>query len=98
MPRKPLPPPLDALVTAWLTSARVTEYLLENLDDEHRDLNADNLSRRQLFGRHPLGYPITGTLANVERFTERDLGAHLQRYYRASNMVVAVCSPLPPAG
>jgi predicted Zn-dependent peptidase len=73
----------------------VREEILENLDDDHRDVNADNLSRLQVFGRHPLGYPITGTLENVERFTARDLRAHLGRYYRASNMVVAVCSPLP---
>lgn len=34
MPKKALPPPLDALVTAWSTSARVTDYMLENLDAE----------------------------------------------------------------
>jgi uncharacterized damage-inducible protein DinB len=32
MPRKAPVPPLEGLVTAWKTSARVTEYLLENLD------------------------------------------------------------------
>jgi uncharacterized damage-inducible protein DinB len=31
VPKKALPPPLDALVAAWRTSARVTEYMLENL-------------------------------------------------------------------
>lgn len=72
----------------------VREEILENLDDEHREVNADNLARRQVFGRHPLGYPITGTLENVERFTVRDLRRHLDRYYRAGNMVVSVCSPL----
>jgi predicted Zn-dependent peptidase len=73
----------------------VREEILEDLDDDHRDINADNLARRQVFGAHPLGYPITGTLANVERFTERDLRRHLDRYYRGGNMVVSVCSPLP---
>lgn len=32
MPKKPPIPPLEGLVTAWKTSARVTEYLLEKLD------------------------------------------------------------------
>jgi predicted Zn-dependent peptidase len=73
----------------------VREEILENLDDDHREMNADNLSRLQVFGRHPLGYPITGTLANVERFDEDDLRQHLARYYRAGNMVVSVCSALP---
>src|SRR5438046_5584129 len=50
----------------------VREEILENLDDDHREVDADNLSRRQVFGSHPLGYPITGTLSNVDRFTERD--------------------------
>ncbi len=73
----------------------VREEILESLDDELCEVNADNLSRAQVFGKHPLGYPIAGTLANVERFTERHLRAHLDRYYRAGNMVVTVCSPLP---
>ena len=73
----------------------VREEILESLDDDLCEVNADNLSRSQVFGTHPLGFPIAGTLQNVERFTERDLRAHLDRYYRAGNMVVAVCSPLP---
>jgi uncharacterized damage-inducible protein DinB len=32
MPKKPPIPPLEGLVTAWKTSARVTEYMLEKLD------------------------------------------------------------------
>ncbi len=73
----------------------VREEILETLDDDLLEANADNLSRLQVFGEHPLGYPITGTLANIERFTVRDLRSHLARYYRAGNMVVSVCSPLP---
>jgi predicted Zn-dependent peptidase len=73
----------------------VREEILETLDDDLCEANADNLSRMQVFGNHPLGYPITGTLANIERFRERDLRVHLARYYRGGNMVVSVCSPLP---
>jgi uncharacterized damage-inducible protein DinB len=32
MPKKPPIPPLEGLITAWKTSARVTEYMLEKLD------------------------------------------------------------------
>lgn len=73
----------------------VREEILEDLDDDHRDVNADNRVRRMVFGAHPLGYPITGTLENVERFTQVDLRRHMDRHYRAGSMVVSVCSPLP---
>jgi predicted Zn-dependent peptidase len=76
--------------------AIVKEEILENLDDDGRMLNPDTLSRRQVFGRHPLGLPITGTIENVERFTERDLRAHHRRFYVGGNVVVAVCSPHKP--
>jgi predicted Zn-dependent peptidase len=73
--------------------AIVREEILENVDDDGRLLDPDILSRRQVFGKHPLGLPITGTIANVERFTERHLRAHHEHYYVGSNVVVAVCSP-----
>ena len=72
----------------------VREEILEDLDEDGEDVNADNLVRAQLFGAHPLGYPITGTVKNVERFTVRDLRRHLAAHFTAGNMVVAVAGPL----
>jgi predicted Zn-dependent peptidase len=76
--------------------AIVREEILENLDDNLRLLDPDSLSRQQVFSPHPLGLPITGTLANLDRFTERHLRAHHQHYYVGNNVVVAVCSPHKP--
>ncbi|MFO0562631.1 MAG: pitrilysin family protein [Polyangiales bacterium] len=76
--------------------AIVREEILENLDDNLRLLDPDSLSRQQLFSSHPLGLPITGTIANVDRFTERHLRAHHEHYYVGGNVVVAVCSPHKP--
>lgn len=75
----------------------VREEVLEDLDEKLRLANPDLLFRRMVFGKHPLGQPLTGTLRNLERFTLAHLRQHLARHYRAGNMVVAVCSPLPHA-
>jgi predicted Zn-dependent peptidase len=72
----------------------VREEILEDLDETGRILQVDTLARNYLFAPHPLGMPITGTIANVNAFTERDLRRHHQRYYNASNSCVTVCSPL----
>jgi predicted Zn-dependent peptidase len=73
--------------------AIVREEILEHVDDDGRLLDPDSLCRRQVFGPHPLGLPITGTIENVERFTARDLRAHHEHFYVGGNVVVAVCSP-----
>jgi len=73
----------------------VREEILGSLDGDHCEINPDNLSRSQVFGRHPLGFPIAGTLENIDGFTVYDLRRHLREYYRAGNIVVAVCSRLP---
>lgn len=72
----------------------VREEILEDLDEDGRDVNADNLVRAQVFRAHALGYPITGTAANVERFSVRDLQRHLALHFSAGNMVIAVAGPL----
>jgi len=73
----------------------VREEILEDLDEDGHDVNADNLVRAQVFRGHPLGYPITGSAANVERFGERELRAHLRAHFGARNVVVSVAGPLP---
>src|SRR5580704_3958445 len=39
----------------------VVEEILEDLDDEGRQVDADNLSRALIYKDHPLGFTITGT-------------------------------------
>jgi predicted Zn-dependent peptidase len=72
----------------------ILEEILDEVDEEGRDIDVDNLSKRALFGLHPLGYKIAGTKETVAALTEADLRAHHQRCYGARNMVLAVAGPL----
>lgn len=73
----------------------VREEILEDLDDDGRDINADNLVRALAFRAHPLGLPIIGSAANVDRFEVSTLREHIQRFFAARNVVVTVAGPLP---
>lgn len=66
----------------------VKEEILADLDADGREVDAENLSRMLVFGQHPLGFKITGEVANVEAFTLDDLKKHMATYYGASNMAV----------
>jgi predicted Zn-dependent peptidase len=68
----------------------VREEILEDLDEDGRQVDPDNVVRTLCFGDHPLGFPITGPLAHLERFDEPALRAHLARHYVARNMVLSV--------
>jgi predicted Zn-dependent peptidase len=67
----------------------VLEEILEDLDDEGREVDADNLSRALIYGDHPLGFTITGSEAHVRAFDERMLRAHHAKHYTSDNVVVA---------
>jgi predicted Zn-dependent peptidase len=75
----------------------IVEEILEDLDDRGRNVNLDDQSRRLAWDSHPLGYPITGPLRNVRRFSLGDVRGHFRRFYGAANMVLAVAGPLSPA-
>ncbi|MBK8217633.1 MAG: insulinase family protein [Myxococcales bacterium] len=68
----------------------VAEEILEDLDDEGRQVDADNLCRELLFPNHPLGYTITGDEPRVRSFDERMLRAHHTRHYTAENCVLVL--------
>jgi predicted Zn-dependent peptidase len=68
----------------------VLEELLEDVDEEGRLVNIDDLARQAVWPDHPLGWRITGPVENVERFTRRDVRRHFGRYYGARNMVLCV--------
>lgn len=72
------------------------EEILEGLDEDGQRVDVDDLSRDLLFAPHPLGYNITGELANVEAFTIEDLRAHMHRYYKARNMVLTLAGDVDP--
>ncbi len=71
----------------------VREEILEDLDEDGRDVNADNVLRAEVFRGHPLSYPITGSVKNVDRFSDRHLREHMAAHYVARNMSVAVVGP-----
>jgi predicted Zn-dependent peptidase len=71
----------------------VIEEILEDLDDRGRNVNVDDQSRRLAWGKHPLGFPITGPMRNVRHFSLADVRSHFRRFYGAANMVLAVAGP-----
>lgn len=72
----------------------VCEEILEDLDDEGRQVDADNLSRELIYPDHPLGYTITGDEARVRSFDQAALRAHHDRHYRGAGVVVVASGAL----
>jgi predicted Zn-dependent peptidase len=66
----------------------VLEEILEDLDDEGRQVDADNLSRTLIYEDHPLGFTITGGESHVRSFDERGLRRWHERHYTAANAVL----------
>ncbi|MFO0761846.1 MAG: pitrilysin family protein [Byssovorax sp.] len=72
----------------------VREEILEDLDDDGRDVDADNLSRALIYPDHPLGYTITGGIDALDRFDEAKIRAHHARHYTGQNAVLAVAGKI----
>jgi predicted Zn-dependent peptidase len=72
------------------------EEILEGLDEDGHDIDADDVVRDLVFAPDPLGFKIEGTLHNVEGFTTDHLRDHLARFYGARNMVVCVAGAVDP--
>ena len=68
----------------------VREEILEDLDDDGRDVDADNIGRALIYDNHPLGYTITGGLDALARFDDRMIRAHHARHYTGDNAVLCV--------
>jgi predicted Zn-dependent peptidase len=66
----------------------VCDEILEDRDDDGREVDADNLSRGLIYPEHPLGYTITGDEAHVRSFDETMLRAHHTRHYIARGSVL----------
>lgn len=72
----------------------ITEEIRQ-YEDEPEEFVFD-AAERQLFGNHPLGMPILGTLESVERMSADDLQRfHAQRYV-ASRMAVCISGDVDP--
>lgn len=55
---------------------------------EDPEENSGALLDRALWGEHPLGMPVIGSVANIERFTREDVVAHVRTHYVANKTVV----------
>lgn len=72
----------------------IREEVLEDLSEDGEMIDPQSLTRSLAFGDSGLGQPITGPLANVERFTQDELRAHHARTYVAGDAVISVAGPM----
>jgi predicted Zn-dependent peptidase len=72
----------------------ILEEMMDEVDASGRDVDLGNLSKKLVFGHHPLSYKIAGTPRTVRGMRLSDLREHHRRFYVASNMVVAVAGPV----
>jgi len=75
----------------------VREEILEDVDDDGRQIDADNLVRELIYDSHPLGFSITGSLAQLDRFNRSMLRRHHARHYTAGNAVLCLAGAVEPA-
>src|SRR5262249_42183976 len=68
----------------------ILEEILEDIDEDGRLINVDDVARKAIWPEHGLGFSITGPYENVERFGIDDVRRHFQQFYGASNMVLCV--------
>lgn len=66
------------------------EEILEHLDEDGRNVDADDQIHLAAFGGHPLGQPILGTEANLASFDRAMLLAWHAEHYVAEGAVLAV--------
>jgi predicted Zn-dependent peptidase len=66
----------------------ILEEMLDEVDENGRDIDIDNLSKRVLFPQHPLSFKIAGTKESVSRLSHEQIREHFARHYVTGNMVV----------
>ena len=74
----------------------VCEEILEDLDDDGRQVDADNLSRGLIYGAHPLGFTITGNESTVKSFDLELLRRHHDVHYVACESVLTFTGAIDP--
>jgi predicted Zn-dependent peptidase len=74
----------------------VTEEILEDLDEDGRQIDADNVSRALIYGDHPLGFTITGSEAHVRSFTTDMLRRWHGTHYTAANAALVFSGHVTP--
>lgn len=75
----------------------ILEEIADEVDEDGRIVDLDVVAKSTLWPTASLGFPIAGPPENVQRFGVADLVAHRDRYYVASNSVLAIAGPIAPA-
>lgn len=68
----------------------ILEEVLEELDEKGKEDDLDNISRKVIFGKHPLGKPVLGRPATLKNITAERLREFHAQYYVPSNMVLSI--------
>ena len=72
----------------------ILEEMLDEVDQDGRDIDIDNIAKRAAYGSHPLALKIAGTRQTVQALSRETLARHHERFYVARNMVVAAAGPV----
>ena len=72
----------------------VREEILDSLDEDDQLVDPDELAAGALFGAHPLGRSIGGSVASLGAITEADLRRWHAQHYVGGNVVVALAGAL----
>ncbi len=73
----------------------ILEELLEDTNEYGENINIVDISRSVLFKGHPLGLKVGGEPDNIERFTLKQVRAHLDRFFCAKNTVLSISGAVP---
>jgi predicted Zn-dependent peptidase len=74
----------------------IREEILEDLGERGEMIDPPTLMRTLAFPDNALGFPITGPLKNIERFSTEELFSHHKRTHVGGGAVVAVSGPVSP--
>jgi predicted Zn-dependent peptidase len=74
----------------------ILEEMLDEVDDEGRDIDIDNIAKVQVFGDHGLALKIAGTPESVRNIQLADLQQHLAEHYHGGNLVVCAAGDFNP--
>lgn len=75
----------------------ILEEMLDEVDERGRDIDVENLSKRLMYGKHPLALKIAGTPESVRRMTMKQVRRHFEQAYVAGNLVLSVVGPVKHA-
>jgi len=75
----------------------VREEILDALDEDEQLVDADELAALALFGNHPLGRSIGGTVQSLAAISEPDLRRWHHEHYVGENVVIALTGAVTPA-